>query len=404
MKYLIKVTLLLLVGNICLAQDHASTIEGYVYESNNRGYISNVRITVLNDDNEGVEAVVKTDKEGFFKVTLDHVHSSYTVKAEHKLFFSKTTAAKFQEKDGNDKAFVKLELERRPGYIFDVTLAESGGTGEEMVVDAIQGAKIEIYNNTTKEEALVIDTLASPNFNFTFEQGNHYTVMVRKTGFLTKRMEAYINIDGCILCFEGISNVTDVMSQSNELGTFLANIEMERISLNKTFELKNIYYDYDKSYIREDASKELDKVVAVLKDNPGISVELGSHTDSRGKDAYNMRLSEARAAAAVAYLVNEGIDANKLSSKGYGETQLVNRCSNGASCSEDEHQQNRRTQLKITGIARENPLDKKSLKQIIEEDLILQNLDDSQIQINPGEDLPEEIKKDIERLNKGGLY
>ena len=293
-------------------------------------------------------------------------------------------------------------MERRPGYIFDVTLAESR-PNENIVVDAIQGAKVEIYNNTSKIEELVIDTLASPDFNFTFEQGNHYTVMIRKKGYLTKRMEAFINIEGCILCFEGVSEVTDVMSHGNELGTFLANIELDRIALNKTIELKNIYYDYDQSYIREDASKELDKVVAVLKDNPGISVELGSHTDSRGKDSYNMQLSDRRAAAAVAYLVDNGIDAIKLTSRGYGETQLVNRCRNGVQCSDKEHQQNRRTQLKITGIEKENPLDKKSLKQIIEEDLILQSLDDTQLQIKPGEELPEEIRKDIEKLHNGGL-
>jgi outer membrane protein OmpA-like peptidoglycan-associated protein len=89
--------------------------------------------------------------------------------------------------------------------------------------------------------------------------------MVRKKGFLTKRMEAFINIDGCILCFEGISNVTDVLTKSNEQGTFLANIEMDRIALNTTFELKNIYYDYDKSFIRPDAALELDKVVELLR-------------------------------------------------------------------------------------------------------------------------------------------
>ena len=402
MKYLIHLCLLFLVVNVCLAQESTSKIEGYVYETNNRGFLSNVRITLLNADNGGVESTTLTDENGHFELSSDHDHSGFDVKAEHKLFFAKTVKVSPPEK-GKTTSFVKLELERRPGYIFDVTLAESR-SHENMVVDAIDGAKIEIYNNTTRKEELVIDTLASPNFNFTFEQGNHYTVMVRKKGYLTKRMEAFINIEGCILCFEGVSEVTDVMTQNNELGTFLANIELDRIAVNKTIELKNIYYDYDQSYIREDASKELDKVVAVLKDNPGISVELGSHTDSRGKDAYNMQLSDRRAAAAVAYLIANGIDANKLTSRGYGETQLVNRCRNGVSCSDEEHQQNRRTQLKITGIEKENPLDKKSLKQIIEEDLILQNLDNTQLQIKPGEELPEEIRKDIENLNKGGLY
>ncbi len=399
MKYLINISLLLLMPYVGIAQDHTTTtVEGYVYESNNRGYLSNVKITVLNDDNQGVEATTETDNEGYFKVNLAHVHSSFTVKAEHKLFFSKNMSAEFSTKGKTESSFVKFELERRPGYIFDVTLAESNKDNRAVSVDAIQGAKIEIYNNTNAEESLVIDSLHSPNFNFTFEQGNHYTVMVRKKGYLTKRMEAFINIDGCILCFEGVSNVTDVMTQGNELGTFLANIEMDKIAVNTTFELKNIYYDYDESYIRQDASVELDKVVAVLKDNPGISVELGSHTDSRGKDAYNMTLSQARAAAAVRYLVDQGIDTDKLSSRGYGETQLVNACYNGQTCSEEAHQQNRRTQLKITGIEKVNPLDNKSLKQIIEEDVILKSLDNTQIQVQPGDVLPEEIQKDIDRL------
>ncbi len=387
-----------MLGQIGFAQEHTTIIEGYVYKENNRGYIPDVSVHVLNNDDGGFEAKTKTDKDGFFSVELDHMHSGFTVKAQHKLYFTKVVSPNIDEKN-KKKAFAKIELVRRPGYVFDVTLAENSSNGKATSVDAIQGAKVEIYNNTTKEEVYVVDSLHSPNFNFTFEQGNHYTVMVRKEGYLTKRMEAFINIQGCILCFEGISNVTDVMTRSNEQGTFLANIEMDKIALNTTFELKNIYYDYDKSFIREDASIELDKVVKVLKDNPAISVELGSHTDSRGRDAYNLTLSQARASSAVKYLVDNGIDNNKLSARGYGETLLVNNCTNGVKCSEQAHQQNRRTALKITGIEKKDPLDEKSLKQIIEEDLILQNLDDTQIQIKPGEDLPEEIKKDLQKKN-----
>ena len=149
------------------------------------------------------------------------------------------------------------------------------------------------------------------------------------------------------MCFEGVNNITEVMTKGNEMGTFLGNVEMDPIAVNTTFELKNIYYDYDESYIREDASKELDKVVQVLKDNPAITVELGSHTDSRGKDKYNMRLSDARAVAAVAYLVQNGIEQKRLYSKGYGESVLINGCRNGVDCSEEDHQRNRRTELKI---------------------------------------------------------
>ena len=105
----------------------------------------------------------------------------------------------------------------------------------------------------------------------------------------------------------------------------------------------------------------------VLKDNPAVKVELGSHTDVRGSDAYNMSLSDNRAESAVRYLVDRcGVSKNNITWKGYGETELVNSCANGVNCSESEHQMNRRTELKITGILDEDPLWKHSLKEIIE--------------------------------------
>ncbi|MCX2679834.1 OmpA family protein [Galbibacter sp. EGI 63066] len=109
--------------------------------------------------------------------------------------------------------------------------------------------------------------------------------------------------------------------------------------------LKPIYFDLDKSYIRPDAEIELQKVVAIMKQHPTIKVNVGSHTDSRANDNYNMQLSQRRADATVDYLVSQGIDRSRLSGTGYGETQLVNLCYNGAACSESAHQQNRRSEF-----------------------------------------------------------
>lgn len=112
-------------------------------------------------------------------------------------------------------------------------------------------------------------------------------------------------------------------------------------------EINPIYFDFDKHNIRPDAALELDKVVAVMKANPTIIVEAGSHTDVRGKDHYNLDLSARRAAATVAYIISKGIDAQRISSQGYGETKLANKCSNGIPCSKDAHQENRRTEFVI---------------------------------------------------------
>ncbi len=385
----------LITGSLlCSLMIQAQTVkvEGFVYETDNRGYIENATITVKGNEAGALRGICTSDNEGHFVVEVPLDENGYSLQVSHELFFSRTDSLFATEKAGVWTIFSKAELERRPGYIFDVTLAENNTRGVA-VVDAIEGARIEIYNNTTKKEVLSIEEHPSPNFNFTFERGNYYTLLIRKKGYLNKRIEAFVNIDGCIMCFEGVNNITEVMTQGNEKGTFLGNVELEPIAINTTFSLKNIYYDYDKSFIRPDAALELDKVLAVLKDNPGITVELGSHTDSRGRDAYNMSLSEARAASAVAYLVQNGISAERLTSRGYGESQLVNSCTNGSKCSEEEHQQNRRTALKITGIAKEDPLDKKTLKRIKEDEYNLEEIQNSEIQIREGALLPKDLQE-----------
>lgn len=84
-----------------------------------------------------------------------------------------------------------------------------------------------------------------------------------------------------------------------------------------------------------------------MRDNPSLVIELSSHTDSRGAELYNLKLSERRAHAAVDYLVSRGIARDRLIGKGYGESRLVNRCADGVVCSDDEHQENRRTEVEI---------------------------------------------------------
>jgi outer membrane protein OmpA-like peptidoglycan-associated protein len=131
---------------------------------------------------------------------------------------------------------------------------------------------------------------------------------------------------------------------------FFADFWVEPIVINKPIVLENIYYDFDKWNIRPDAAIELDKLVRILKDNPTIEIEMGSHTDVRGNDQYNLVLSDKRAHAAVQYLISQGIDSSRLTYKGYGEKVLVNQCKNGVQCTEEEHQQNRRTEFKVTKI------------------------------------------------------
>lgn len=111
--------------------------------------------------------------------------------------------------------------------------------------------------------------------------------------------------------------------------------------------IDNIYYDLDKAMIRADAAYELNKVVGLLEKYPSMRIELGSHTDSRATARYNKILSNNRAKAAREYLMSKGITGERITSKGFGESRLVNKCVDGSACTEEEHQKNRRTEIRV---------------------------------------------------------
>ena len=387
------------------AQD--AKLQGYVYESGNRGYLNLVKVTIYEESSNAILTEVYSNKEGIFTATLP-IDKNFRLKLEKSVFETKEERLSTVGKKWEEKVFTRVELKRKPGYLFDVTMARKRKKGEE-IVDGIEGALIEVYNNTKEEEAMVLKDYPHPNFKVSFEQGNHYTVMIRKEGYFNKRMEAFVNIEGCILCFEGVGNVqpgvSEVLTEGNTMGTLLANVELDPIELNKGIKIENIYYDLDKADIRNDAAKELDKLVGVLKDNPALIIELGSHTDARGRDSYNLKLSKRRAESAVKYITSiGGIEKERIVAKGYGEIQLVNKCKNGVDCSERRHQQNRRTELKIVGIQEVDVYSSKSLADIMEEEKferMLAEISNSEVvKIEAGEELPESIQKEIKEEGK----
>jgi len=113
------------------------------------------------------------------------------------------------------------------------------------------------------------------------------------------------------------------------------------------YNIKTIYFDLDKSYIRPDASEELEMVVLIMKRCKNIIVEAGSHTDSRASHSYNLSLSKRRSISTRKFIITRGISPSRIKAKGYGETELLNDCSDGKKCTEKEHQLNRRTEFII---------------------------------------------------------
>ncbi len=189
---------------------------------------------------------------------------------------------------------------------------------------------LEAHNGTDS----VIVTGESGAFKTKLLKDMDYDLVFRKNNFFTKRVR-YSTVDKDT----GYVNLNEYIPQMG----------VEKVELGKSIELE-ILYDLGKWNIREDAAKELDDMVRFLQDNPGISIELGSHTDSRGSSRSNQVLSQKRAESAVQYMVDKGIANDRITAKGYGETHLKNRCADGVSCTEAEHQANRRTEAKVTGM------------------------------------------------------
>lgn len=195
--------------------------------------------------------------------------------------------------------------------------------------DPLRYIAVVIKNNET-EVVHEIKTNIDGKFYFKADKNTTYNIYGKKGNYFSQ---------------------TEIVSSKNvdRTNTLFLNLQvcMEETTCGKPINLKNIHYDLDKYFIREDAKAELNKMVQFMKDNPNVKVELASHTDSRASDDYNKTLSQNRANAAVDYLVSKGIDILRLKPIGYGETQLLNKCSNGIDCTEQQHQVNRRTEMKV---------------------------------------------------------
>lgn len=110
---------------------------------------------------------------------------------------------------------------------------------------------------------------------------------------------------------------------------------------------ENILFEFDKADLLPQSKQTLDKIILAMKMNKNFSIDLGAHSDSKGSAAYNLKLSDQRAEAAMAYMISKGIEPARISAKGYGESKLLNNCSDAVLCSDDEHAVNRRLEFKL---------------------------------------------------------
>jgi outer membrane protein OmpA-like peptidoglycan-associated protein len=174
-------------------------------------------------------------------------------------------------------------------------------------------------------------------YSFKVKCGLTYYIKITKQEFDTQELKIEVedNMDSTTSSIKMIKTIKKI-----GIGDDLA----------KVFGIKTIYFDLDKFDIRPEAAFELEKIVAVLKANPTMKVAIKSHTDSRQSFEYNLILSDKRAKSTTNWIISNGIDAMRLSAKGYGESQLINSCSDGIQCSEEEHQANRRSEFIVIAL------------------------------------------------------
>ncbi|MFN8436926.1 MAG: OmpA family protein [Cytophagales bacterium] len=227
------------------------------------------------------------------------------------------------------------EFKYKPLYIVNFSLEGLVNTIKDTLLAGIDSAKVKIY----KGDSLVLDSLTNNDglFFSKLQEETDYKIVATKNNFYTNEIQ---------FTTKGKRPKNkDLKEGVNEI-VLKTTITLEPIQLNINIVIENIYYDYRKSDIRTDAALELDKIVKLLNDNPGIYIELSSHTDSRGNDDMNLKLSQSRADAAVAYIISKGIDKNRITAKGYGETKPIII----EEKSEEDYQKNRRTEFKVTKV------------------------------------------------------
>lgn len=205
----------------------------------------------------------------------------------------------------------------------------------------IQGATVEFFDNSTNKVFETYTTDATGRFVSNAADGKDYNEKLDYN--ITIKAKDYISQDAVLAQTLGMEPKIELTYKLKQLDIGL--------EVGAELALNPIYFDLDKSNIRPDAAKELDKIVKFMNENPTVVIELGSHTDCRASEEYNKALSNRRAISSANYIKARIKNSKRIYGKGYGESQLVNDCGcEGeviSECSEEEHQANRRTEFKI---------------------------------------------------------
>jgi outer membrane protein OmpA-like peptidoglycan-associated protein/tetratricopeptide (TPR) repeat protein len=317
-------------------------LTGTVRDSSTQEILPNTAIEIL-DENGNVVAAFKSDETGSFKLEVEK-NKNYVIAYKNEGYNSvqQTVSIPLKAKGTIQTLAVLAKpapvVEEYIGfglscYVTEAKTNQALDSVEITLVDSL--TKIEFIKRFTESNGTITEMLADAHLNDTLA----YTITLKKKGYFTK-----------VLDFKKQLTKPGIVGIHEELDLSLTKIE-EGMDLAKVFKINPIYFDVNKFNIRPDAAIELDKIIAIMNENPTLVVELGSHTDCRAPIAYNERLSDRRAKASAAYIKLKIKNTARIYGKGYGESQLITDCpcegDVKSTCSDEEHQLNRRTEFKI---------------------------------------------------------
>lgn len=215
---------------------------------------------------------------------------------------------------------------------FDCIQKITGTVRDKISNEVLVGATIKVIDENNEE---VLSTITDSDGNYNLE------LDCNKGNFVRALMEGYVPSEEYIGVSDGKPKIIDFYLERDQITAGFGD------DLAKLLQLSTIYFDFDKYDIRKDSEVEIEKVVAAMEKYPSLRLKVNSHTDSRGPAAYNLWLSQKRAESTVNYMIKKGISKDRLVSEGYGETKLLNECSDGVNCSAAKHDINRRSEFII---------------------------------------------------------
>lgn len=277
--------------------------------------MSNVALKLYNGDS--LQQSAKSDGMGMFQFVLNSQVPEYTIFASKPGYESKEVTIKTIDYKNGGTAILRIEMIEKERVDVNGVIKSR----DTLVINA----QIDLYSSIEDVKTQLTDNNGA--FKFSLNPDGEYSMTVNKKGMLPKKVD---------IAFENIG----------ENGDLDLAIEMDSIRVDEVLTM-NIYYEFDKSDIKHASELELDKFIAFMKINPNVKIEISAHTDEKGTDAYNLNLSRERARNVMDYLLEEGrIDKKRIVSKGYGESMLIVKNAQ----TEEEHQMNRRTEIKILGL------------------------------------------------------